>query len=161
LSYRAIGPILAVILAILATGAGCGDDESSADGTIETSSLSKEQFIKRANNICTKGTNKTPELLGEYIQEHSSPAKDEGELAAEAFREAIVPELESQIEEIESLGAPRGDTAQIQAYVDAQRASLADLEKRQTLSLVADLEKVFSQPGKLARRYGIPRCAYD
>lgn len=156
--------VLLVVIAAAAIVEGCGDDESSAgsggDGTIETSSLTKAQFIKNAGAICTESNENLLNEINAYIEKHKSPSKSEGEEMADALRELAVPKVETQIEEIENLGAPAGDEAQIEAFLEAQRHSVKSLAARQSLTLTPGLETVFREPGKLARRYGLDECAY-
>lgn len=151
--------LLFVVIAATAVAGGCGDDESSA-GSIETSSLTKAQFIKKAGAICTESNENLLVEINAYIEKHKSSSKSEGEVIADALREFAVPKVESQIEEIENLGAPAGDEAQIEAFLEAQRRSVESLAARQSLTLTPGIELAFRQPGKLARQYGLDECAY-
>jgi hypothetical protein len=153
-----------IILAVVAISA-CGDDDNGADsaataGTVETSSLTKAQLVKQADEICAKGNEDLLERLDAYMVKNDSGSKSGGELAAEGVQEVVLPEVEAQIEEIESLGAPSGDEKQIEAFLAAQRRGVESLESRRSISLTSDLEPPFREAGNLARDYGFEACAY-
>lgn len=155
--------VLLLVAAILgAIVMGCGDDSSSGssdDGTVETSSMTKAEFIKKANTICEKGSERFALLTSVYLKKHSSDPKTENEIGADTLHKAILPEVEVMNEEIEELGAPAGDEEQIEAYLAAQRRSVESLEERTSVSL-NNLDPAFRKPGDLARRYGIASCAF-
>lgn len=152
--------LLATVLLISALIAGCGDDGSAEGDTIETSSLNKAQFTKRANEICEQGSAPILELLTTYIQENESGVQDEEELTAEAIKEVGLPILEDQFDAVEDLGAPQGDARQIEALLMALREGLVAAEQRQKMTLTTNIEPDFRRAGKLARQYGIEGCAY-
>lgn len=156
------------LLAITAVGiaffAGCGSDSDGDSGagsegtTIETSSLTKAQFIKRADQICDQVSE---DLLGpiySYMKRHASKSKSEEELTAEAVRKVVVPQVEAEIEEIRALGAPAGDEEQIEEFLIADQRSVDSLKARRQLSLVPDVDNAFKQSKTLARAYGLKSC---
>jgi hypothetical protein len=144
---------IASLAAIAILIAGCGDDDNG-------SSLTKDEFVKRADAICAKGTENLGKELSAYLEQQASTAKTESEVAAEAIQAVVLPEVEAQIEKIESLEVPSGDEGEIEAFLEAQRRAVASLEKRKNLSLTTDLDPAFQGSGKLAREYGLESCAY-
>lgn len=151
---------IAVALAAAAF-AGCGDDSngssSSGDnGSIETSSLSKTQFIKRADAICARD-----ELLGpitSYMTRYENSGPSQPELAADAVQKTLVPSLQEQINDIRSLGAPAGDEDEIEAFLVTFEGNLDSLTKLQRLSLNPQLESILKPSQKLALAYGLESC---
>jgi hypothetical protein len=162
LSGRTI-PLLVTLIAIGVFAVGCGDNSSSGssdDGTIETSSLSKSEFVKRANAICTESSEGLFDRLGAYLNENASSSKHPEEVAADAMRQAVLPGVEQQIEEIRELGAPSGSEEQIEAFLVVQERSVESLKQQRSLSLNTDVTSAFKRAGQLAKRYGIQACDY-
>lgn len=159
--HRSFAPLF-VVVALGVLVMGCGDDSSSGssgDGTVETSSLTKAQYIKQVNKICEDGSEKFALGVSTYLKKHSSDPKSSGEIGADTLRVAVLPEVEAMNEEIEELGAPEGDEEKIEAYLAAQQRSIESLEKRKSVSL-NNLDPAFRKPGDLARKYGIESCAF-
>ena len=152
--------LLLVVTAMAVVGCGDDSDSDAADGSIETSSLSKAQFVKRANAICVKGNKKVVARLGAYLGKNASKKQGEEELNADAAKAVIVPEIESQIEEIRALGAPSGDEEQIEAFLVAQQEALDSLSSAKRVSFTEELNKTFEEAGDLAVEYGISNCNY-
>jgi hypothetical protein len=161
-----IGRALALLLTLIAMGVlavGCGDDSSSGssdDGTVETSSLSKTEFVKQANAICAESNEDLFTRLGAYLNKNASSSKTPEEVAADAMRQAVLPGVEQQIEEIRELGAPSGDEEQIEAFLVAQEGSVESLKQQRSVSLNTDVSSAFKRAGQLAQRYGIQECNY-
>lgn len=155
--------LLVTLVAVGVLAVGCGDDSSSGssdDGAIETSSLSKAEFVKQANAICAEGNEDLFTQLGTYLNKNASSSKDPEEVAADAMRQAVLPGVEGQIEEIRELGAPSGDEEQIEAFLAAQESSVESLEQQRSISLNTDVSSAFKRAGQLAQRYGLQECNY-
>lgn len=151
---------LLAVLMLVAVGCGGDSDSGAAEISIETSSLSKSQFVERANKICVNGLKKVVAGLGSYTSKNASKKKGEEELNADAARAVIVPEIESQIDEIVALGAPGGDEEEVEAFLSAQQESLDSLKSAKRVSLTEELNKTFEEAGDLAVAYGISECNY-
>jgi hypothetical protein len=152
-----------MVAAMCVVSGGCGDGDSSsgsAGGTIETSSLTKAEFTKRANRICLQGMEDALRAFFTYVRKNEGDSMDNAELETEGMHQLFLPKLEAQTDEIESLGAPSGDEDQIEAFLVAQRRSITSLAQRRELSLATNLDPAFRQSGRLARQYGIESCAY-
>lgn len=161
--------IAALTLAALAGcgGSSSGDDTASGSNvdttggleTIETSSMTKPQFIKAADEICrTRSENFLPAIIG-YIQQHSDSAQSEGEVTAEGVRKVLLPNFQLQIDEIRELGAPAGDEEEIVALLSAMQKAVESLDKRNEVSLATDIDREFQPAGELALDYGLQVCA--
>ena len=152
--------LTAVVISVVALGCGGDSAESSKSGTITTSSLTRSQFAERADEICSTGSEKLLERLSIYMKEHESGSQTEAELVAEAIHVTVLPALEDQFDEIESLGAPKGDRHEVEALLAALREGVVAAKKRREMSLVANISPDFRHSGKLARQYGLDACAY-
>src|SRR5437870_516698 len=108
---------LAALLAVGAIAAGCG---SSNDNTTSTSSLTKAEFIAKADAICAAG-NQATNQAGQQQFGHNKPTQAQIQQFA---TNTIVPNVEKQVSEIKALGAPAGDEAQVNAVTAAAQADI-------------------------------------
>lgn len=149
----------ALVLAVVAL-AGCGGDDDasgSAEG-VQTSSLSKKQYIAKANAICSKGGAEALALASAY-RPPQGETLNEAQLAVAAIQEALLPEFDEMIAEVEKLGAPSGERAEVEAVLLALERDVNSARK----SLPADLavlEKSFKRSAAQARKYGVKECAF-
>lgn len=128
-----------------------GDNTGAIETTVTTSPRSKAEFIQLANGLCRRAyVNQAAELF-QYAKEHQSKGMSEAELGVKAYRAVVVPKIPTQIGELRALGAPKGDKPQIEAFL----GSLKRIVNSPDRLLLRELTRA----GKLARAYGIDRCA--
>ncbi len=156
-SYKAaLGFVL--VAAAIATGCGGGDD-SSTTTTVTTSSMTKAQFVKQANKICSSKGDKIVEDVGAF----QAPKSAEGDPVEIVTKSVMVPGYKKIIAEVQGLGAPKGDEAQVEAFLQAMQKALDEDEANPAPSLgvlFSKIEQNFRTSGDLARKYGIVECAY-
>ena len=125
-----------VVAVMLGVGVGCG---SSSDET--GPSVTKAQFVKKANVICADFKGKRLAAA----EEEFNPKQREGshavgspatkaleaeleELGEELLQKEIVPSLESEQDALEALGAPEGDDEKIEAMMASMEKGISELE---------------------------------
>jgi hypothetical protein len=142
--------LLVGALAIAALVAGCGGgNDSSSSTTVATSSLSKAQFVKKANAICEQGRTKFVNYLSKEVA------------LPEAIVDVVAPTLEEVTSEIRELGAPKGGESQVEAFLASmQRGTEEMVAKRETAKVLSDIEPPFEESAKLAAKYGLDHCTY-
>jgi hypothetical protein len=170
---RSFTLLLTMALALVVLG-GCGGGGSDGGGkttepssglregseTVETSSLSKPQYIAKAEAICGHATENLLKPLFGYMHRHANqPNQSEGELIAAAIQTAVLPKFQTQIDELRNLGAPSGDEKQIEAFLAAMQRGIDSLAQRNELAHITDLDRELQQAGELALDYGIVNCA--
>jgi hypothetical protein len=151
--------LVATAIAIIA--AGCGG--SSDDGEeITASSLSKAEFIARADAICAKGQRQVERNFGAYAKEtdlkvQQITKKPTKEQVNGLVNTVLVPAIEEEIAEIRALGAPAGDEDKIEAMLEAMEEGIETAEGLP--------QKVLEQTGiafgigsRLAKEYGLTTC---
>lgn len=151
----------AVAIAATLAFAGCGGDNSSAsvgEITVDTGSLSKEEFIKRADTICQAGRSR---FNNEYAASLQKEEPGPSEAAQEAWiagvvNKIFVPTYESTVKQINELGAPSGDEKQIAVYLDSVQQRLDELRAKPS-ELAGSAP--FTKQQKLALAYGMKGCA--
>jgi hypothetical protein len=145
--------VLVVALMTAALG-GCGGDESSSDGdiTVETGSLAKPQFVKRADEICQDINDQARGKVEKYLRVGDVNPASESKLA----RTILIPAFEEEIDQISSLGAPAGDEEQITAILTSIQTPLDQAKSEPTKFLRGG--EPFPAATKLAEAYGLKSC---
>jgi hypothetical protein len=153
-----------VALAIIAlTGilivAGCGS--SSGDGTqgrmSADSTLTKAQFIKRADAICRRTDTVQKEQLAAYEKAHPKLvlAGPPGEKAVKAV---LLPPIGTELQQIAALEAPGETQAQLAPIYRGWTAALRVVQRKPVL-IMGFGEGPFTQPDRLAAAFGFKDCA--
>jgi hypothetical protein len=164
--FKRLLTLLVIALAISGAAIGCGggsDRSSSVSSTITTSSLTKAEFIKKADAICAKGRQNTLPALAHYLQKHESSASssiDEHERFAGAIKAVFLPEIENQIREISELGAPSGDEQRIETLLDTLQQKIDVIKGWRSIPSRFPVDREFRPAGELARDYDLVDCAY-
>jgi hypothetical protein len=148
--------VLAAFLFALAVAAGCGGDDDADAGSdaLGTSSLSKKQYVKQADQRCRQ---ERLDALNRFVA--SSKKEGNPSRAFEvASRPILAPSLERQADAIRTLGAPEGDEEQIEALLaEMERVSTALAED--PVSDFRDYGARLQPAAVLAREYGFSQCA--
>ena len=147
--------------------AACGGDEDNGTTastpqppppTAGEPRLSKPEFIKQADAICTGYREKTPD---------TSSVNEFPELKRTV--DQIVRLSEATLAKFEGLRPPTADAAVVASYVDTQRRQIALLrdvsaaaveeDQDQVDRLVGDLRTVAGESKTIAQKYGFKVCA--
>jgi hypothetical protein len=149
---------LIAVLTIASLAAGCGGDDETA-----TASLTKAEFVKRADAICDKGNERFQTLYEKYVRAHENDAPEiepggKRTLAqsTEITERALAPVVKQEVDEIRALGAPSGDGRRVAEILDAIEDGLKKVEEDPTV--VGNTEEEFSKPHELATEYGLEVC---
>jgi hypothetical protein len=165
------GFFLAAALGAAVLAAGCGSSDSSSETSetssekptpakivVETGSLSKSQFIEKADAICQEGTKEWEQRFGNYLKgRNTGKTKSEQEAtAATIVNTIIIPTFEKEIERVSALGAPSGDEKQVTAVLVAlqQGANEGSADPVAFISTAKTLTKA----SKLGQAYGFSSC---
>jgi hypothetical protein len=142
-SKRLIAMIVAA-LAVLALVAGCGggSDSDSGDSSAATTeaadgggsgapALSKAEFIKQGDVICTKVAGELAKGIADFMSENGLGQTEEPseEQQEELVAEVILPLFKSQAEQIGELGAPEGEEEAVAEIVEGTEEAVAEGEE--------------------------------
>jgi hypothetical protein len=146
----------ATAVALLATSAiaaaGCGGDDDDSDSGLETSDLSKTEWIAKADQICGSGDAEIGRQAEEFFKGKPTP-----EVETQFTEQVVIPNIESQVDQLRDLGAPEGDEDQVQKMLDTVDEGLTKVE-----SDPSALEQGALNPGTaLAQQYGLKVCGAD
>jgi hypothetical protein len=143
------------VIAVLA--AGCGSSSSSQD----SSSLSKAEFLVKANAACDRERHGVLSRISSYLEQHGSEGKSEAELIADMAKAVLLPASRAETEALEALGAPPGDEKRIEAMLAAQRKAIAEVAALRRVTSIEAVENRFNQASDQFRAYGLESCAHS
>jgi hypothetical protein len=142
------------VLAVGLTAAGCGSSggasTASTAAAVAPPSITKAEFVKKANAICAKG-NAVNKAAGAKLGAQPS------EQQVTAFVKGTeAPAIQGQIDAIKALGAPAGDEKTV-ANILALAQGAVEKVKREP-RIVTTGTDVFAAFAKLAHPYGLTAC---
>jgi len=118
-------------------------------------SISKAEFLKQGNQICENGDKQIREEAEKQFPESGGrPSNKELE---EFASDTVVPNIQSQLDEIEALGSPSGDEEKVEAILSAARSAL-DKGKQDPSKLIEGDAGPFERANELANSYGLTAC---
>lgn len=167
-----IGRLFLAVVAVVSLSivVGCGDDDDSAGAgganggqeiTVEAGSLSKPEFVKRADKLCKEARARYKrdfdDFVGSDIPTPASPLKPSK--AAKLVDTVLVPHFRKLVDQINALGAPKGDEGKVAAFLNTLQQRL-DQAEAQPAKFIKELSPLSAAVRK-ARTYGLVGCAYN
>lgn len=145
----------ALTLTLVALVAGCG----GGSGDTSTVAVSMAQFVKSADAICEKATEKVGSDLGVYLKKKhfSIGANPTNAQATGLVNDVLAPDVEKEVDELRALGAPSGDEDEVEAIVVAVEGGLERARKSPKAVVQGELD-LFGEASELARNYGLKAC---
>jgi len=137
---------IAVVL-IAGVAAGCG---SSSNDTTSTAAISKTEFLAKGNAICKAGDAKQT-AAQEALGKNPSAAQ-----FSSFTTNTLIPNIQSQIDQVKALGAPSGDEAKVNSMLAMAQADLDKIKSNPALLQQGDQFVNFE---KVAHPYGLTSCA--
>lgn len=152
---------IAVVMGVALVVAGCGGGSEEAEpGAIETSAITKAEFIEQAEAICNRGNRWMLKQMLAAATEEEEGGSAGGDAFTAAAKSVALPRVQATIRDIAALGAPRGDEVQLEAFLTQMQQEKDALEEQPRISETELFNGGFSGSGELARDYGLRRCAY-
>lgn len=149
--------VAAAICALIVLG--CGGSSSSDGQAVES------DFVKQANAVCAEAEKEVQGEVATYLKSNGIKEIGEGESPGEAKARQIevveefgIPTLRKQQTEIEALGLPREDGAQVKAYLAALKEEIEEGERKPAF-LYSSSQKVFAGSDKIAGELGLEACS--
>jgi hypothetical protein len=141
--------LLAAALAGAVALAGCGGSDSTTSTTSET--LTKSEFVAKANAICAKGNEESRAAGKKLFSSGQAPSQ----AAQEKFVTAtVIPSIQHQVDGVAALPAPAGDEQEVQAIVSAARSALDKVKQDPSLITNQAQSDPFAKADKLTNSYG-------
>jgi hypothetical protein len=145
-----LGLVIAIGFAL-----GCGSGEDEATSADQAPPLTKAQFIKQADAICTEVAKEREVAAAAWAKNMKGRSEETPEKIGEAVKEIMPPLMHEEGTRLETLSAPEGDEKAVAEIIDL-------LEKVQQSIEQAD-EKIFFPSGirefeNKASGYGLKVC---
>jgi hypothetical protein len=142
---------LAAGAALILAAAGCGGGGKSAKSSASTASPAptKAEYVAKANAICN-ATNGP--LAATALKLASHPSRVE---AAHIIAGTFIPQIKSQLSQIQAIGTPAGGQATIATMDRLLAGDIARIEKDPAIAGPA----AFHDFAKVAHGYGLTACA--
>ena len=153
--------LLIAALAALLSAAGCGSS-SGDEVTVETGSLSKAAFIKKADTICQAARTELIAKFFDYLKTHKELAGREDvnaqrAVATQTVNLILVPNVEGEIEQISGLGAPDDYASEVEVFLNALQERLDKVHENPALASATAAP--FKQASDTAKKAGMIGCA--
>lgn len=125
-SFLPIAALIALLLAFAAAGCGgSGNDEV----TVKTGSLSKAEFIAKADAICEAARTEFLAKYTKFLEANKSVVNSEDQKGKEALLGEILgsilaPNIEGQVTRISELGAPKDFAPEVEHFLNALKGRM-------------------------------------
>lgn len=142
---KKIVKLILVVLAAAALGAGCGSGSDSID---------KAAFVEKANAVCKQANAKMRGQIAAITASKAGVKQEEIDLAL--MKEAVIPGMQAELDEIRALGIPSEKEKQARAFLAAQQQAIESAEANPTTFFSS--EKTLEAVELAGTRYGIREC---
>ena len=151
------GLLTALAVAVAVIVAGCGGGSSSST----TASITKAEFVKKGNAICTAGNKRVQSEFEAFakesgLKEGEEPSQAQSEELAETI---LLPSVSQEVEEIKALGLPEEEAEGAEAVIESAEESIEKGEE-DPAALVSS-GKTFAETNELAHEYGLTVCGEE
>jgi hypothetical protein len=143
--------VAAMVIALVVAGCGGGDSSTTAG------SISKEEFIAKANAICKKGTARLQKAIFAALKNPRNLTKVSEAEQIKIVTTAMVPNISREAKELRALGVPEGDEEKVDAMISALEEGVETAEQDpQAVTKSSDV--VFGISSRIAGEYGLTAC---
>lgn len=120
----------AATIGVLLLAAGCGSS-SNDEITVQTGSLSKAQFVEKADAICKAARAEFAAQYTRFVEQHRSETSKAQQDAAlkELIESVLTPNFENEIKQISELGAPKDYAPEVASFLNALQKKLDEGQK--------------------------------
>lgn len=150
MSKRSIAVLASAVALAILSGCGSSNDEES---------LTKAEFIKQGDAICTESNNQSAKqyrILAKANNGKKAPEKSLEEEGIEVGEKVLVPNAEMRAEGLAELQPPEGDEEEIAAIVSAIEAGVE--KTKADPSSFYSKNYPFDEANKLMIKYGFQVC---
>jgi hypothetical protein len=141
------------ILAAALIFAGCGGSDDSSS----TNSISKEQFITKADAICKKGTKRLQAAIFAALKDPRNLTKVSNAEQIKIVKTAMVPNVSREVKELRALGIPDGDEEKVDAMITALEEGV-EIAEQDPQVVTKSSDAVFGISSRIATEYGLEAC---
>jgi len=147
------GTFVAAAIVVALVMVGCGGSDSST----AASSISKEEFITKADAICKKGTERLQAAIGRVLKNQPNITKVSKGEQEKIVATAMVPSVSREVKELRALPIPEGDEEKVDAMITALEEGVETAE-RDPEAVTKSSDAVFGISSRIAGEYGLEAC---
>ena len=142
--------VLSLTLILLVAGCGGGD-----------ASITKAELIRKGDAICENADNAEFEGSIKYEKAHAEEYSNlPPGVAVRKLRDVVgLPVILKQAEELEALGAPKGDEEEVKAIIVGIEEAVKKGEQKPASLEATTSANPFSHVNRLAQEYGFKACS--
>jgi hypothetical protein len=144
----------ALVVAIALAIAGCGGDGS---GDAPTASITKAEFVAKANAACARIKGQTQAEFAEYMKSSAGESLSQAAGQTELGKRFVIAPKQQEVDEFIALGEPSGNEGQVKAIVVAFEGGIKKAEEDPSKAARNSTE-AFGAAEKLAAQYGLVGC---
>jgi hypothetical protein len=142
----------AMVIALVVAGCGGGDSSTAAG------SISKEDFIAKADAICEKGTKRLQAAIFAALKKPQNLTKVNEAEQIKIVTTAMVPNVSREAKELRALGVPEDDEEKVDAMISALEEGVETAEQDpQAVTKSSDV--IFGISSRIAGEYGLTACS--
>jgi hypothetical protein len=150
---RGVAGLAVLCLLAVAVFAGCGSDDSTTAAAEEAASpLTKAEFVKQAEQICSKGLKEKEQAVSAALK---NGAASDPKGIEKLVEETILPSYRRIVEQLGELGVPKEDKAEVEKIVSDFESALDTVESE---PVKASKKNPFLTVDGAAADYGIETC---
>ena len=142
---------VAMVIALVVVGCGGGDDSSSGN------SISKEEFIAKADAVCKKGTERMQAAIAGVLKNQPNITKVTKGEQEKIVATVMVPSVSREVKELRALGVPDGDDEKVDAMITALEEGVETAE-RDPAAVTKSSDAIFGIASRIAGEYGAVGC---
>jgi hypothetical protein len=146
------GAFVAAAMVIALAVAGCGGDSSTAAG-----SISKEEFIAKADAVCKKGTERMQAAIARVLKDQRNLTKVSKADQEKIVKTVMVPSVSRETKELRALGVPDGDDERVDAMITALEEG-AETAERNPEAVTGSSDVIFGIASRIGGEYGLTAC---
>lgn len=143
---------LAACAALAAGAAGCGGGDTSGD-TTAAATMSQDDWVTQADQICAAGDAE----IQQAAQDAGLSSKSTPQEIETFYTDTVLPNIESQRDQIEALPAPEGEEDAASSMLDALNQAIEDA-KSDPGALVQGDGSAFNDVNQQAQDLGLSDC---
>jgi hypothetical protein len=138
---------------------GCGGGNEDTSTPSSSDAASKAQFVAAANKICAEKGKAIQAEAVKIIKTAKGPAAKEQKLIAQ---QAVIPNLEAEIDALRKMGAPSGDSGQVEHILAAIEDTVSRLSSASPVTVQSSFKANHPyRPGEeIAASYGLTACGH-